>query len=194
MDLASHLRRTFLAGGLAAVPIVTTVVAVAWIEGATRPLAPSVYGYKVPFFGLIVAVASVYLLGLVVSTALAKVALTRLDKLLQRLPLLSYAYRAWKDVTLTTSASGMWDKVVLVQYDDHATLGFTSGVPVPGSPNLLVVFIPSAPLPTSGTLHLLAAHRCTFLDLSTEDAFKHYLSGGNHLPPALFPPNSSNPL
>lgn len=186
--LASHLRRTFLAGTFAAIPIVITVVAIYYVDYYTGVIAPQVYGRKIHFLGVIIAVAAIYLLGLVVSTTIAKAVLRRLDALLDRLPVLQPVYRAWKQVSITSGA-GMWDKVVLVQLESpHASvLGFTSGAPIDGAPGTLCVYIPSAPIPTTGRLYFIPKSRCQLLTVHADEAFKHLLSGGNHLPEGVGP-------
>lgn len=187
MALAQHLRRTFLTGVFAAIPIVATAAVVYYVDLYTRLLAPPIYGHRIPFFGLIVAVVLLYLLGLIVSTALARYLLLRLDSLLDRMPLLQHVYRAWKQVSLNRGQSGMWDKVALVRIEDGPalTLAFTSGEPLPDQPHLLCVFVPSAPAPTTGRLLLLPRSRCQVLPLAPEEAFKHILSGGNYIPDGL---------
>lgn len=187
MDVASHLRKTFIAGLFAAIPIVVTAVAVYWIDKQTRPIAQPIVGDKIPFVGLIVALVLVYGLGLIVSTALAKYLLNRLDRSLERLPVLKPLYTAWKQVSLNSASGGMWDKVVLIEVETGQTscIGFTSGVPMEGDCATLCVYVPSAPVPTTGRLYFVPLHRCRLLDCPPEDAFKHLLSGGNFVPPGV---------
>jgi uncharacterized membrane protein len=188
MNIGTHLRRTFLSGTFAAVPVVITVVAVYYVNHYTTLLAPQIRGHDIPFLGLIIAIVAIYLLGLTVSTTLARMALHRLDVLLEHLPVLHHAYRAWKQVSLT-HGSGMWEKVVLVRVDAAAAavVGFTSGDPVDGAPTLLCVYVPNAPVPTTGRLYLIPASRCQVLSTSADEAFKHILSSGNYIPPSFGP-------
>ncbi|MFN4242246.1 MAG: DUF502 domain-containing protein [Tepidisphaerales bacterium] len=192
MRFLRHLRRTFLTGLFAAVPVLVAVVVVYYVDLYTRPLAPTLYGYHVPFVGALVAVVSIYLLGLVVSTALARWTLRRLDARLDRMPLVRGVYRAWKQVSLSLGDARMWQKVALLEVgSDQYTLVFTSGKPLPGSPATLCVLVPSAPVPTSGQLLLVPAQRCHILELSTDEAIKYLLSSGNYLPQGLTCPPAS---
>ena len=203
MSLAAHLRRTFLTGIFAAIPIVATAAVIYYTDLYTRLLAPPIAGQRVPFLGLLVAALLVYLLGLFISTTLAKWALARLDTLLDSLPFLQHAYRAWKQVSLARGPSSMWDHVALVRLDQSPalTLAFTSAQPLDDHPDLLCVFIPSAPAPTSGRLVFVPRHLCQILSISPDEAFKHLLSGGNYLPdgigaaavPLLTPPPPASP-
>jgi len=187
MSFSSHIRTTFLSGVFAAIPIAATVAVIYYINLYTEPLAPRIYGHRIPFFGLIIAAVAVYFLGLFVSTALAKYTLHRLDRLLERVPALQHIYRAWKQISLNRGSASMWDKVALVRLDGALTIGFTSGVPLDDAPHILCVYIPSAPAPTTGRLLFLRATDVQILLTPPEEAFKHLLSGGNYLPPSLSP-------
>lgn len=186
MDVSGHLKRTFLTGIFAAIPLVATAIAVYYVNEYTKPLAPKIYGKQIPFLGLLISAVAVYILGVIVSTTMAKWCLSRLDNLLERMPILQPLYRAWKQVSLSAGA-GMWDKVVLVEVEtgQTAAIGFTSGIAVENAPDALCVFIPSAPVPTTGRLYIVPKSRCRLLDIPVEEAFKYLISGGNHLPDGI---------
>ncbi len=187
-SIADHFRRVFIAGAFAAVPLVVTGVAVWYVESSTQFISTRLFGRPVPLVGLVICVGGVYLLGLAISNALGKWVLGRLDQLLSSMPVLKPIYQAWKQVTLNPEGSeGVWSRVVLVRLEsDHApTLGFTSGHPVPGDPNTICVYVPSAPAPTTGRIYFVSHCQCTLLPLSPEEAFKIILSGGNYVPPEI---------
>lgn len=184
MSIASHLRKTFLAGILAAVPVAITAFVVWYVDDRTRILGKKVLGVDLPGVGLVVAVAVIYLLGLVVTSLIGRILLKIVDRTLLRLPLLKTVYETWKHVALTPG-EGMFAKVVLVgEEGGHMSLlGFTNGVPIKGAAEAtLCVFLPAAPNPTSGRLALVPQARCRFLEVTTEEGFKMILSGGNYLP------------
>lgn len=184
MDLSTHLRRTFLTGLFAAIPLVVTTIAVYYVDHYTQVVAPQVFGRKVPFLGLLIALAGVYGLGLLVSTAAVKWALSRADRLLERVPVVRLAYQAWKQVSLNQGpgGAGMWDKVALVSVGGNGAweLGFTSGVESPG--RMTCAFVPGAPVPTAGRLYFLPSDRVRVLSVTPEEGLKFILSGGNYVP------------
>src|SRR5687767_7057481 len=130
-----HIRNTFLAGIFAAIPVGATIFLVWYVETATRaPLRKLFDGkFDIPFSGIPIAIAVIYLLGVIVRSIVGKWALGLIDRLLSRLPLLKDLYQAWKQIAVTPGGSeGMYAKVVLVVLEgDARVLGFTSGECVP---------------------------------------------------------------
>jgi uncharacterized membrane protein len=182
-----RVKRTFVAGAIAAVPLAVTGYAIYLVEHHTRTISEHIFGFYVPLFGVVLGLAGVFVLGLVVNHSIGKWLIRRIDTALLKLPVLKQVYVAWKQVTLTEDGSeGIWARVVLVEIEGGGqTLGFTSGRPLKNMPNHLAVYIPSAPLPTTGRICLFPIARCTLLDMSNEEAFKMILSGGNYLPDQL---------
>lgn len=183
--LNNHLRKTFLAGIFAAVPIVVTAFVIWYVDHNTRIISDKLFGKPIPLVGIVVAVVAIYLGGLIATTLLGKWIIGLVDRLLSRLPGFRQLYSAWKQIALTPGGGeGMFAKVVLVaEVSPHTrTLGFTSGQPVEGAPDTLCVFVPNAPNPLQGRLLFVERSRCAILDVSAEDAFKMILSTGNYLP------------
>jgi uncharacterized membrane protein len=183
--LNNHLRKTFLAGVFAAVPVVVTAFVIWYVDHNTRIISEKLFGRSIPLIGIVVAVAAIYLGGLVATTLLGKWLVGLIDRLLSRVPGFSQLYSAWKQIALTPGGGeGMFAKVVLVaELSPHArVIGFTSGQPIAGDPDTLCVFVPNAPNPLQGRLLFVERSRCTFIDASAEDAFKMLLSTGNYIP------------
>lgn len=179
-SLQHHLRNTFLAGVFAAIPLAATGLVIWYVEKQTRALS-----LGIPFLGIIVALLSVYLLGLIVTSLLGKWLLVRLDRLLSRMPLLRDLYSAWKQIALNPPGTmGMFSQVVLLSDEsgNRKTLAFTSGQPIPSDPATACVFVPAAPNPTSGRLYFVPLSQCQPANISPKDAFKMILSGGNYIP------------
>ena len=188
--LNNHLRKTFLAGVFAAVPVVVTAFVIWYVDHNTRIVSEKLLGRSIPLLGIVIAVAAIYLGGLVATTLLGKWIVGLVDRLLSRLPGFSQLYSAWKQIALTPGGGeGMFARVVLVaEVSPHArVLGFTSGQPVEGQPDTLCVFIPNAPNPLQGRLLFVERSRCTLVDVSAEDGFKMLLSTGNYIPAGLDP-------
>jgi uncharacterized membrane protein len=185
--LRAHLRNKFLAGALAATPVAVLAWAVVWLETNTQPLTKPL-GIHFPGLGMLIAVAAVYLLGVLVTSLLGRWLMVLGDHILRRVPGLSPLYQAWKDVlVLPPGKAGVYSRVVLIPaLDGRGTqLGFTSGEPLPGDPKAWSVFVPSVPNPLAGQLVLVDRDACLPLDVSVQDAFKFLLSNGNYAPAAL---------
>jgi uncharacterized membrane protein len=186
--IQTHLRNKFLAGGLAAGPIVVVVWVILWLDEHTRPLT-ELLGFHFPGLGILIAIAAVYLLGLVVTSLVGTFFIRLVDHALQRVPGMNQLYRAWKDVLVQPlDKAGTFHEAVLVPIGEgpqHWQLGFTSGLPLPGDPAGLCVFLPGVPNPLTGRLILVPRAACMPLGIPVEEAFKFLLSTGNHVPPEL---------
>jgi uncharacterized membrane protein len=185
--LQTHLRNKLLAGALAAGPVVILVWGVVWLETQTKPLTQPL-GFHFPGMGILLALALIYLLGLLVTSLLGSIALALADKALTRIPGLNLLYRGWKDIlVLPPSKAGMLHRVVLVRQPGEtvAQLGFTSGEALPGDPATCCVFVPGVPNPLVGRLLFVDRGACVPIHLSTEEAFKFLLSSGNYVPDGM---------
>ena len=183
--LQKHFRNTFLTGIFAAIPLAVTVIVIVYIEGATRRPLRDYLNINIPFVGVVLAVALIYLLGLVVNSLVGKWVLGTVDRILLRVPLLKDLYQAWKQVTITPGGKeGMFAKVVLIPVENKGTraVGFTSGEAIPDDSATCCVFVPGLPNPISGRLYFVPRRECIPLGISVEEAFKLLLSGGNYVP------------
>ena len=181
----NHLRNTFLAGIFAAIPIAVTVFIIYYIDQQTRGVSEILTGRRIPFVGVVVAVVAIYLLGLFVTSIIGKYILGFVDRLLLRMPILRDAYKAWKHVSITPGGKeGIFAKVVLIPVENGTMrqMGFSSGEGIEGDPNTWCVFVPATPNPVNGRLYFVPKNDCVVLEISTEEAFKMLLSGGNYLP------------
>jgi uncharacterized membrane protein len=187
-SVQNHLRNTFLAGIFAATPIAVTIFVIAYVESLTREPLKQYLKINIPFLGVLVALVLIYLLGLIVNSLLGKWFLRVLDSILSRVPLLKELYRAWKHISLTPGGKeGMFAKVVLIPVENGRAqcLGFTSGLPIERDSSICCVFVPAAPNPINGRLYFVQIADVRFQGLSTEEAFKIILSGGNYTPREL---------
>jgi uncharacterized membrane protein len=183
-----HLRDTFLAGTFAAVPLVVTFVIIWWLDKHTSVLARWIpFGEQIPLLGLIIAVLGIYVTGILVRSLLGQYAISLIDSLLSRMPVIKPLYEAWKQVSLTPGGGGTFAKVVLVPLPGNELhmIGFTSAEAVPGSPDVCCVLVPNSPNPISGRLYLVPRSSLCFVEVSADEALKLIVSTGNYLPAAV---------
>ncbi len=182
--MQTHLRNKLVAGALAAIPIAVTVFILWYVDTKAR----SLFGVAVPFLGIAITLAVMYLLGLFVTSLLGKFLIGIADALLRRIPGLRDLYNSWKQIALTTGGhEGMFAHVVLIPDESGhmRVLGFTSGKPLEGDPNTCCVFVPASPNPTSGRLFFVPVDRCLPVDITPQSALKLLVSGGNFVPAAI---------
>ena len=174
--LKTHLRNKFVTGLLAAIPVAVTLFILWYVDSKAR----EILGVTVPFLGIVVALAAIYLLGLFVTSVVGKFLISATDWILGHVPGLRDLYRAWKQVALTDTQDGglgIFGHVVLVP--DEAgrgmIIGFTSGHTLEGDPEVCCVFIPASPNPTRGRLHFVPQSRCVRVDLAPQEAIDDHL-------------------
>ena len=101
------------------------------------------------------------------------------ERLLQRIPLISPVYKTSKDIinTIFSDRSVSFKQVVLAPFPSKTalTIGLVS---CEKSGDLVAVFIPTTPNPTSGFLAMFKSEDLTYLDLSVEEALKFVISCG----------------
>lgn len=120
-------------------------------------------------------------------------ALIRLsDKILHRIPLVNKVYKTTQEIvkTLFITDKNSFKQVVMVPFprDGLYSLGLVSRK----SPDtcieaakkeLISVFVPTTPNPTTGFLLLFKQEDLIYLDMKTEDAIKYIVSCGVIVPP-----------
>jgi uncharacterized membrane protein len=182
--LTAHFRSKFFAGVLAAIPLGITIFVVVYVNAIAQRIFPLRY----PLVGLAAALVLIYFLGIFVTSFVGRQVLRLFDRVLGRLPGLRDFYRTWKQVVVTPDVdSGMFARVVLIPDESGRVrlLGFTSGRPVPGSTDILCVFVPNAPNPIGGRLYFVPHAECRFLTVPTREALKCVVSGGNFVPEGI---------
>lgn len=109
------------------------------------------------------------------------------ESLIHRIPFVSVVYKTCQDVikTIFTTDNNAFKQVVMVQFPnpETRTIGLVTREGFPGAENtlgndLLVVFVPTTPNPTSGFLTIVKKQDVVNLDMSIEDAFKLVISCG----------------
>jgi uncharacterized membrane protein len=181
--LKSHVRNKLVAGTLAAIPLAVTAFIIWYVDTKSRELLH----VHAPFVGIAIAIGAIYLLGVFVTSVIGQFVLQAFDGLIRRVPGLRDLYRSWKHVALSDTQDGVFAHVVLVPDDAGrgCVLGFTSGHAIEGDPGLSCVFVPGSPNPTTGKLYFVPTTRCIRLQMSTQEALKLIISGGNYVPAAV---------
>jgi len=184
-----HLRKTFIAGLFTAVPIGVTIFLVYKFDQMTRGISQSLFDRSYPLVGVVIAIAVIYLSGLLASTLVGRFFIGIADAILVRVPILRQLYTAWKQVAFVPiGTEGTFSRVVLMgdESSQMLMLGFCSGMPIEGDPDTFCVFMPSAPNPVGGSrLFFVRREKLIWLNVSTEEAFKVVLSNGNYVPKAV---------
>jgi len=202
------LRKNFLTGLAIALPVFLSVALIRWIFGAIsnvtdillvfipRSITHSdggsgpVYWYW-SLFALLFAAFLITLLGLATRYYVTKKLILAFDNLMSKVPLLNKIYGTIKQVNeaFTSSKKTSFKQVVMIEYPRKGTysIGFITNETVSEaqdktSENMVCVFIPTTPNPTSGFLVLAQKDEIIKLDMSVADAIKYVVSLGSLTP------------
>ncbi len=198
------LRRWFFAGLLVWVPLGVTLFvlrALLNLLDASLLLVPSVITpawFSYPGIGPVLTVVVVLATGVLTANLFGQKALDWLEFALHRVPFLGPVYGGMKKVTETMfSGKGhAFQKVVLVEFPhrDSWTIGFVTAAPPPevrkalGGQEMVTVFVPTTPNPTSGFLLIKSKADVRELSISVQDGMQYLISLG------VVPPGSAQKL
>jgi len=127
-----------------------------------------------------------FLVGVAVGNFLGRHILDLLDEIMARIPVLKGVYGATKQLmsAIQSGRSGSFKEVVLVEWPHPGsyTLGFVArrdcSWAMEGGQDMVAVYIPTAPNPTSGYVVMLDQTKVRVLDIGPEQAFTWAVSGG----------------
>ena len=193
-------RRDFVAGLLAFVPVVSTIVGVIWLLRQLDSLVlPKVYDFvglspadQPPFVGVAVTLAVILLAGALARSFVGRAGLRAWESLVDRIPIARSLYSVLKQfmqAVFGEEQNKSFSRVVLVEYPRRGlwcyafVTGEVAGQPHGLPPNLTKVFIPSTPNPTTGYYLLVPTEDLRETGFTVEDAFRVIISAGIATPP-----------
>ncbi len=197
-NLFKRLRRYFLTGLIVTIPLGLTCFLVYFlvnlVDTAVEWILPVGYsphellGFRIPGAGLIFIMMVITLVGLLARNFLGRQVVHSADLLMAKMPLLSTLYGASKQLleTLLSEKGKSFKRVVWVEFPtaNSWALGFVTGevesnaMSAIAPDNLLAVYVPTTPVPTSGFLLYVKADAAISANLSVEDGLKLVVSGG----------------
>lgn len=190
------MRRYLVAGLLVWVPVGVTILIIKFLVDLmdqTLLLLPAsvqpanLLGFRIPGLGIVLTLVVVFVTGMVVTNLFGRQLMRIGELVLARIPVVRSIYSSVKQLTETLfSNSGQsFRKVVLVPYPHPGswTMGFLTGV---GSGEVrdrlgrevMNVFVPTTPNPTSGFFLIVPREDVVELDMSVDDGLKMLLSVG----------------
>ena len=199
--LQNDLKNDLIAGLLVVIPLATTIWLSTIVSRFVLAFVTSIPKQFNPFInlnpllqdlinlalGLTVPLMGILLIGLMARNIVGRWLLEFGEGTLQRIPLAGSVYKTLKQLleTFLRDNSRRFRRVVLVEYPREGlySVGFVTGQVGPSlqsdlGQNLLSVFIPTAPNPTTGWYTLVPETSVRELDISVEDAFRTIISAG----------------
>ena len=196
-----HLRRYIVAGLLVWVPLgVTLFVLNLFVDimDQTLLLLPPDYrpdailGFHVPGLGIVLTVIVLIITGILAANLLGRRLVSFSEGLLVRIPLVRTVYSAAKNFAevLFTDTNQAFKKVLLIEYPRRGvySLCFQTStelaeIQARTSEDVICVFVPTTPNPTSGFILMVPRADIIELDMDVEAALKMVVSLGVVVPP-----------
>jgi len=145
------------------------------------------FGFDVPGFGLVLSVLVVLATGILAHNFIGRQLVAWWEHLLSRIPIVRSIYSSVKQVsdTMLSPKGNAFRQAVLIEFPQrgHWAIGLVVGAPGPVltrdlGGEMLTVFVPTAPNPTSGYTILVPPADVKELDISVDDALKFVISLG----------------
>ena len=186
------LRNYFITGIVVLIPIGFTLYLTKFIIGISSNMIPqninpnNYLPYAIPGIEILISIILITIVGGLSLSFLGKRVLKFIDDLFKKIPFLRTIYSAILQMTESFSSKDNNKKsVVLVEYPRKGVwaVGFATKeskgqMSKKTNKNLINVFVPTTPNPTSGFLLMFPVDEVIHLDMSFEEASKFIVSAG----------------
>ena len=210
--LLAGLRNSFLTGLVVIAPVALTIwliwSVIGWIDGFVLPFMPNLYhpdnilntifgqdvAINIRGLGVVVFLLFTTFVGWIAKGFLGRSLIRFGENLVRRMPVVRSIYSGVKQIAETVFAQSdrSFEKACLIEYPRKGiwAIGFISTdakgevkYKVKAKSDLLSVFVPTTPNPTSGFMLFFPRSDVIELDMSIEDAAKLVISAGLVYPP-----------
>ncbi len=202
-SIAAAVRNNFLTGLVVVAPVLITFYIIwgiiTFVDSRIVPWVPQVYNpstyieYDVPGFGLFVFVVVTSIVGYFTKNLFGRQIVRTIESWVERMPIVRSIYNALKQIveTILSQSASSFQKACLIEYPRKGiwSMAFvatrtTGEIPRrAGDRELISVFLPSTPNPTTGFLLFVPAEDVVLLEMSIEEAAKLIISAGLVVPP-----------
>ena len=195
-SIFTRIRNYFIAGVVVLIPIGMTIYLTLFLISISSKILPKEINpnhylpYNIPGVEIVTSIILITLIGWLSLSFIGKKMLDIFNNVLKRIPILRTFYSAIVQMTETFTKTDKSQKnVVLVEYPRKGTwaVGFATKenfgeMSNKTKKNLINVFMPTTPNPTSGFLLMFPKDEVIYLDLTFEEASKFIISAGTSNP------------
>lgn len=187
--LVRNVRRNFITGLLVTVPAALVVLALLWffntIDNILQPFIRAIFGQSIIGLGFIITIILIYMAGILASNIVGKRLILFGEAIVGRLPVLRQIYNAAKQAMASLSGLNKtrtaFREVVMVEFPRRGmwTVAFITNELHDAAGNKLIsIYVPTAPVPTSGYFALVAESEIKRTNISVDAAMKMVISSG----------------
>lgn len=190
-----QMRSNVITGVLLIIPSVTTIYVFIKLFGLVDSILPNIFHSILPFMppkwtpgvGVLVSLILAYFVGIAAKNYLGKKVIDTSNSIIASMPILNKIYGALQQVvdSFSLHKKNLFEKVVMVHFPIEGSycIGFITSEKQGEwahkvSTDLVSVFVPTTPNPTSGFLLYLPKSKIIDLDISVETAIKAIMSAG----------------
>ena len=195
-SIFASIRNYFITGVVVLIPIGITIYLTIFLISISSKILPKEINpnyylpYNIPGLEIVISLFLITLIGWLSLSFIGKKLLEIFNNFLKKIPILRTIYSAIGQMTETfTKNDDKKNNVVLIEYPRKGTwaVGFAtkdnSGeISDKTNKNLVNVFVPTTPNPTSGFLLMFPKEEVIYLDMSFEEASKFIVSAGTSNP------------
>jgi len=195
-SVIAKLRNNFIAGVVVLIPIGITVYLTLFIVKISSKILPKELNpnhylpYNIPGVEIIISIILITFIGWLSLSFIGKKLLEIFNNILKKIPILRTIYSAFEQMLdMFTKTDSKKKNVVLVEYPRKGSwaVGFAtrenkSEISNKSKQNLVNVFVPTTPNPTSGFLLMFPKEEVIYLDMSFEEASRFIVSAGSSEP------------
>ena len=196
LSIFARLRNYFITGIVVLVPIGITLYLTKFFIAISSKLIPKEVNpnhylpYAIPGLEIVLAVIFISFIGYLSLSFIGKKILQLFNDLLKKIPILRTIYSAIGQMAETLAPKRKSKKsVVLIEYPRKGSwaVGFATKdnkgeISKKTNQNLVNVFVPTTPNPTSGFLLMFPKDEVIYLDMNFEEASKFIVSAGTSNP------------
>lgn len=188
----ASIRRYFISGLIAWIPIVVTLLAINFLFGIMTNVYQTAskyfhFGVDIPGFGIILTLVIIFFTGVLTANFIGKKLMSWWNLFISKIPLVRTIYLGVKQLLDTMFTKGQaFRKVYLVEYPRKGlwTIAlqtgrgnevFNSQISEAG---VVTLFVPTTPNPTSGFIIFAREEEIIPLDMGVDQALKYVISLG----------------
>ena len=194
-SIFARLRNNFIAGVVVLIPIGIAIYLILFVTQISSKILPKELNpnhylpYDIPGIEIIISIILITFIGWLSLSFIGKKLLEIFNNILKKIPILRTIYSAFEQMLeIFTKTEDSTKSVVLVEYLRKGSwaVGFvtrenTGEISDKTKKNLLNVFVPTTPNPTSGFLLMFPKEEVIYLDLTFEEASRFIVSAGTSM-------------
>ena len=196
-SIFTKIRGYFLTGIIVTAPVGLTFYVsflfIGFIDAKVRNIIPVQYHYdnilpfEIPGLGLLFVFIMLTFIGFLTAGLIGRYIIKLGERIIARLPIIRSVYGALKQIfeTVLKTSSKSFREVVLIEYPRKGiwAIGFITGdtkgeVQTSLKEDIVNVFLPTTPNPTSGFLLFVPRKDLKVLNMNVEEGIKMVISGG----------------